>query len=168
LQTPIEGSRVFDRHETRQVFGHYKVSSEVTNRAKKYVRWLFVVIWMGVIFAFSAQPHSGAVTEKYLGSANVPVRKASHMAEYAILFSLCRWAAVGTIDGVLLLRWLPLMISALYACSDEYHQSFVPGRSASGSDVLVDCSGACLAWLLIIAREKLSAGRHDSAVEGSK
>ncbi|HEY9756031.1 MAG TPA: VanZ family protein [Oculatellaceae cyanobacterium] len=127
--------------------------------SNKAYRWVLVVLWMIVIFAFSAQPHSGAVTEKYFGAANVPIRKAAHMTEYAILFSLCRWAALGTVNGLILRRWAPLLISALYACSDEFHQNFVPGRSATASDVLVDCSGASLAWLLILAWQKVSVVR---------
>ena len=39
-----------------------------------------------------------------------------------------------------------------YAASDEWHQSFVPGRSASVGDFLLDCAGIALAltahWLL--------------------
>ncbi len=37
----------------------------------------------------------------------------------------------------------------LYACTDEFHQTFVPGRSGQFTDVLVDTSGAILASLLI-------------------
>lgn len=40
------------------------------------------------------------------------------------------------------------LIVFLYACSDEYHQSFVPGRYASLSDILADSLGA-LAFLTV-------------------
>ncbi|MFX7824800.1 VanZ family protein, partial [Acinetobacter baumannii] len=84
-----------------------EVNKKSPDNQKRYIRWLFVVLWMGVIFAFSAQPHSGAVTEKYFGSANVLIRKASHMSEYARLRALSRWAVFGTTNGAFIRRWLP-------------------------------------------------------------
>lgn len=44
---------------------------------------------------------------------------------------------------------LALLMAIAYAFSDEWHQSFVPGRSATFSDVLVDTSGALIGLLLI-------------------
>lgn len=41
--------------------------------------------------------------------------------------------------------------SLLYACSDEFHQSFIPGRSATLRDVLIDCIGICLAQVACAA-----------------
>jgi VanZ family protein len=38
-----------------------------------------------------------------------------------------------------------LVVSFLYACSDEYHQAFVPGRHASMDDVTIDTIGAWIA-----------------------
>jgi len=58
----------------------------------KLVRWSCVVVWMIVIFAFSHQPYSGKVTEKYFGGANVPIRKMGHVTEFMVLFLLVRWA----------------------------------------------------------------------------
>ncbi len=113
--------------------------------ANKLLRWACVIVWMAVIFFFSAQPHSGEVTKQYLGGLNVPIRKAAHMTEYAILFLLSRWAAFGTTGSTNLRAWLPVLLSVAYACTDEFHQSFVPGRSAQFSDVLVDSTGVLLA-----------------------
>lgn len=116
---------------------------------------LLSAIWMLVIFCFSHQAHSGRITEDYLGDANVPVRKFAHMFEYAVLAILYY--------RTLLLRAglnaqkhsnhsaanLALLMAIVYALSDEWHQSFVPGRSATFSDVLVDASGALIGLLLI-------------------
>lgn len=44
---------------------------------------------------------------------------------------------------------LALFMAIAYALSDEWHQSFVPGRSATLSDVMVDASGALIGLLLI-------------------
>lgn len=44
---------------------------------------------------------------------------------------------------------LALFLAIAYALSDEWHQSFVPGRSATLSDVMVDASGSLIGLLLI-------------------
>ena len=76
--------------------------------------------------------------------AELDIRKYAHMAEYALLAvsAVCFFTE-------LLLERIPkraALICAvfcfLYACSDEYHQLFVPGRSGQFTDVLVDMAGA--------------------------
>ncbi len=131
----------------------------------KAIRWISVLIWMAVIFAFSSQPHSGEVTQQYLGDFNVPVRKCAHMTEYMILYFLTRWSTVGTTDSALIRRLLPFILSVAYACTDEYHQNFVPGRSATVSDVMVDSIGVTIGCLLTLAFNAVTAklGRHKSA-----
>ncbi|PWM51701.1 MAG: hypothetical protein DBX60_06360 [Bacillota bacterium] len=57
---------------------------------------------------------------------------------------------------------IALVISLLYACLDEVHQSFVPGRAAQLQDVGVDAIGFCLAialrmaasYIVLVARAK--------------
>lgn len=120
-------------------------------RSNKWLAWVCVLAWMCVIFAFSAQAHSGEITEQYLGSFNVSVRKIAHMFEYFVLCGLLRWAYSATIVNLRNPRaWLyPFLTSALYAMTDEFHQSFVPGRSCTAGDVGVDSAGAlifCIAF----------------------
>lgn len=44
--------------------------------------------------------------------------------------------------------WLAMIIGILYGISDEYHQSFVPGRFSEVGDVIADAVGVILgAWL---------------------
>jgi VanZ family protein len=43
--------------------------------------------------------------------------------------------------------WI-LIIGCLYALSDEFHQSFVPGRTSELGDIIADCLGICMAVLL--------------------
>ena len=43
----------------------------------------------------------------------------------------------------------------LYACSDEFHQYFIPGRSMAFKDVLIDTSGGILGYIIITLFEKL-------------
>lgn len=80
------------------------------------------------------------------------IRKAAHMAEYAILavtvgyplyiFGKRRWR---------LILWSEV-ISVIYAMTDEFHQLFVPGRSGQITDILIDGCGAflgCIIFFLI-------------------
>lgn len=116
---------------------------------KQFLCWLPALGWMAVIFAFSSQAHSGEITEAYLHGANIFVRKMAHMAEYAVLAILYRRAMGGTTQA--------LLLTFLYAATDEWHQSFVPGRSASPIDVLVDTAGGFLGLsglLLVLAQAK--------------
>ena len=45
--------------------------------------------------------------------------------------------------------FLGLMGTALIASADEFHQSFLPNRTASPWDVLIDCSGALTLQLMV-------------------
>jgi VanZ family protein len=113
-------------------------------------RWILLVAWMLIIFLFSAQPHSGEITGHYLGILNIPIRKLGHVTEYGVLFTLA-YNAFGR-------GGLPAFIfSLLFAGSDEWHQSFVPGRTATMNDVAVDAVGMLIAWGLIAAVRRRSA-----------
>lgn len=121
------------------------------NRA--LLTWTVVCAWIIVIFLFSNQPHSGAVTEAYLGDMNVPIRKLAHISEFAILFLLTRLAVHSSEfstgwDGTRL-SVAAYMFTLANALFDEWHQSLVPGRSATLSDATVDMCGAMIAWLCI-------------------
>jgi len=112
------------------------------------------LVWMVVIFAFSHQAYSGRITEAYLGeTANVPVRKLGHVTEFGIL-SLLYWKTLVyflKVKGRELSPVLAIVFAFLgafaYACLDEWHQAFVPGRSSSFYDVLVDSSGMLVAMI---------------------
>lgn len=130
-----------------------------------FVRWILVVIWMGVIFAFSHQAHSSEATATYFGDFNVLVRKLGHISEFAVLFFLLRFALLGgnpvpvnandSQTQSKSRQWqaaitdktnlIAMGISVLYAASDEWHQSFIPGRSACIEDVLLDSSAVLAA-----------------------
>ncbi len=119
--------------------------------AKAKLAWSAVAVWILVIFLFSHQAYSGAITESYLHDANIPVRKLAHITEFAILFLLSRYAISKSTFSSL---WSNTRLSAVAyvftlanALFDEWHQSFVPGRSATLSDTAVDMFGAMLAWV---------------------
>jgi VanZ family protein len=102
------------------------------------LRWLAVVLWMGVIFTLSAIPSLSSPFEPLY---DVVLRKLAHMAEYAILTALLLWALrlhlTSRTHGLL----MAAVIALLYGCSDEWHQTFVPGREGSLRDVGVDALG---------------------------
>jgi VanZ family protein len=86
--------------------------------------------------------------EEYIEAMQYPIRKTAHMTEYAILCALIYIALF--VDGLgFIKRWITtLVITFLFACTDEIHQLMVPGRSGRFIDVLIDTTG-CLIALLI-------------------
>ncbi len=132
--------------------------------------WLPVLLWMVVIFSASSDrqsfQHSSRLIEPFLRwlwpdisntavhSIIVLIRKGAHVSEYAIL-TLLVWRLFRSpaVPGGRLSRWSDatrtLLVVALYAASDEFHQLFVPSRQASVWDVMIDTSGGVLALLLL-------------------
>jgi len=84
------------------------------------------------------------------------VRKCAHLAEYAVL-ALLLWRALRKPPqpDAPPRRWseagLALALVALYAASDEFHQTFVPSRQGCLSDVLLDTAGGALGLLCLWA-----------------
>jgi len=108
--------------------------------------WLLVVVWAGFIFALSATPNLRFVQADAL---DFVVRKAGHMAAFGILAVLL-WRAISYSKqrGALAVS---LVLTILYAASDEFHQSFTAGRHASPVDVGIDSAGAVAALLVLAA-----------------
>ena len=78
------------------------------------------------------------------------VRKCAHMTEYAIL-ALSLWFAFSFwTNSRKMLYFSTVLFSLLYASSDEYHQTFVRGRSGKVQDVLVDAVGIFLMTAVLI------------------
>ena len=64
---------------------------------------------------------------------------------------------------------IPIGVTFLYACTDEFHQLFVPGRAGRFTDVLIDTTGGIIMLLFIalvthVARKKHTAGTVKSKV----
>ena len=102
---------------------------------------------MAVIFAFSAR-HGGG----HLAAAEVVLRKLAHVGEYLVLAALLLRALRRSDVAAA----LPVAIAAAlaYAASDEWHQSFVPGRTATPRDVAIDGVGIALA-VIVATRTRL-------------
>lgn len=129
---------------------------------KKWISWGLVLAWMAVIFLFSAQPGdqsgelSGSLLQTILqfwqtlfpnSQPNLDIlhwviRKGAHFAVYFVLgFLNINALKASGIHGKK--AWLiAILIAIVYAISDEWHQSFVPGRGPAVKDVVIDTVGA--------------------------
>jgi VanZ family protein len=78
------------------------------------------------------------------------LRKVGHFTEYAILAALLWRALHGSFTALSrrLVSASTFVIAAAFAASDEFHQSFVPSRTSSAHDVMIDCIGALFAVVL--------------------
>lgn len=109
---------------------------------------LLAVGWMMLIFFLSSQPSLPAVS--FFSGADLLL----HAVFYAIL---CVFLARSFMDPQIR-NWnrvilLTILVTA-YGITDEYHQSFVPGRSASIWDVLADDVGGFLAAVILFWRDR--------------
>ena len=138
---------------------------------KKLVRWLPAAGWYAVIWYFSAktgtesQLMSDGVLEAFgYDIRNSPmdvtdllaflVRKGAHMAVFFALTGFLLFALWRPVKRPALRGAAALTLCGLLACLDEFHQTFVPGRSGMPRDVLIDLlGGVCflLLWALIRA-----------------
>jgi VanZ family protein len=114
------------------------------------LRWLPALAWMALIFVLSSQ--SGlAVSEDV--AVERPLRGVAHLVSFGILAGLLLVAISGIRRPGLAAVMLAFAGTALYAVSDEWHQSMVPTRSARVEDLAIDVIGAligpAIAWLLL-------------------
>jgi VanZ family protein len=91
-----------------------------------------------------------------LATIHFITRKIAHFTEYAILGFLAAWAFRSSPRPAISRRWFLICATlvVVYALMDEYHQSFVPSRTASIFDSLIDMAGGLTA-LLIVRRRKV-------------
>lgn len=84
------------------------------------------------------------------------IRKAGHLTEYAILALLARRAFVTSSKSSIQRRWfeLGLLLVTCYALLDEFHQSFVPSRTASIYDSAIDMAGGLIVLLFFKLYDK--------------
>ena len=134
--------------------------------------WLPPLAWMALIWIVSSDigsaDHSvgpfawiiGAVvpwaTPAQVELAHMAARKIGHMVEYAVLAAL--WFRTLYADRRLAgtqSALTALAISVAWAIVDEIHQSFVPSRTGSSLDVILDSTGATLILLILFARTSI-------------
>jgi VanZ family protein len=88
-----------------------------------------------------------------LVAAHFAIRKLAHFGEYAVLGLLCARAFRTSSHLFLQRHWFvnALLLVVVYALLDEYHQSFVPSRTGSVYDSLIDATGGLVALLFVRA-----------------
>jgi VanZ family protein len=143
---------------------------------KKYIKWFMLIVWIIIIFLFSNDP--AVVSDQksdfvislfdFLGMdlksifgkiANFVVRKAAHFTEYLILYVLI-YNAVKTEKISMKEHVVILFFVFLYACSDEFHQIFVPGRDGRFKDVIIDTLGGATALIFIKIGNNIKVKRN--------
>ena len=87
---------------------------------------------------------------KIVDRAQPIIRKMAHFSIYTLVgilimtfistYKLCLWKKFG----------ISILVGLIYAISDEYHQSFVPGRSAEIRDVLIDTTGVMFGIIIVL------------------
>lgn len=106
--------------------------------------WVPPLLWMALIYYGSAQPTLPSLSDSLLDSL---LKYGAHFVEYAVLAVLW-YRAIYSRFSHPMIQPLAFIIVIAYALSDEFHQSFVPGRSATWQDVAVDVIGGASALLV--------------------
>lgn len=138
------------------------------NNKRKIVCWILLISWMIIICVMSNQPanisdsQSIGVLELFAkvginvngifgDLANFVVRKCAHFLEYMILalFVLNVLKLYFNMKQVIIIT---IVFVFLYACSDEIHQLFVPGREGAIRDVIIDTCGGITLVLIKISK----------------
>ena len=86
------------------------------------------------------------------GLLDLIVKKGGHAFGYGLLALMYLRGIKGGREDILP-RWFYLawVMAVAYSATDEFHQSFVPGRHPAATDVMIDATGAAIA-LLIVSR----------------
>ncbi|HVB07300.1 MAG TPA: VanZ family protein [Candidatus Acidoferrales bacterium] len=149
------------------------------------MRWLArqwpVLLWAALIWILSTHWFTAGNTSRiifpilrflfphasraFLIHAHGFIRKCGHVTVYFV-FSLLLLRAIRNGRPGFTITWAlaVILIVFAYACVDELHQSFVPGRGVEFSDVLLDTAAGTFAQILaglwIAGREKRISERH--------
>lgn len=84
--------------------------------------------------------------KEFLDIFNLDIRKLAHFTIYLILGS-SYFLSFKSLDKKSAI--ISITLTFLYACTDEFHQGFVPGRGPALKDVFIDTLGGCLGIVLI-------------------
>lgn len=135
-------------------------------------RYAPLIIWLAFISIASSDGFSAGNTSRLIGpivlwlfpgtsherleTIHFITRKLAHFSEYALLAILAARAFSTSPSQRLQRLWfvLSLSIIVVYALLDEYHQSFVPSRTASIYDSFIDMSGGLTALAIIWWRKR--------------
>lgn len=141
-----------------------------------YLAMVCLLLWMIMIFSFSAQPVSESVglsrkvgqrmsewfvpgfkelpqaeQEAFIQEIDFGIRKTAHFFEYMVLGIWWGLLFMPAKKSVKLKIWAGVGASALCAAADEIHQLFVDGRTGRWQDVCIDTAGAATGILILFA-----------------
>ena len=151
----------------------HQSSKQIRPGGSRFWRYAPLLLWAVLIFIGSVNVLSAAhtslllravqwlfpnVRDESLAVFHLLVRKTGHLTEYAILATLAARAFRGSSHDLLRRHWfwVSLLLAMVYALTDEWHQSFVPSRTASIYDSLIDSVGALIALTIIWLRHRKS------------
>ena len=135
-----------------------------------FSRYFPLIAWLAFISFASSDEFNAGNTSRIIGPlilwlfpstspetlavVNVITRKIAHITEYAILGFLAARAFRTSPHPAIKQRWflICLALVVVYALLDEYHQSFVPSRTASIVDSLIDMAGGLTALIVVWKR----------------
>jgi len=151
------------------------------SRVPRFVsHYLPLIIWLAFISFASSDNFSASNTSRIIGPlilwlfpktspetlyvVHVIVRKLAHFTEYAILGFLAARAFRTSRHPAIKNRWFLICATLIvvYALMDEYHQTFVPSRTASIFDSMIDIAAGLIALLIVRKRTADSTHEHGS------
>ncbi len=112
---------------------------KIWTKKRLFKYWLPVVLWSSVIFMFSSLP-TNRTSQIYW--QDFIVKKTAHIVEYAIFTLLLYRALMESGIEKKKAGIYSIFLAILYGASDEFHQSFTPGREPTVRDVIFDTIGA--------------------------
>jgi len=115
--------------------------NHVIRPAQRIARLLVLVGWMALITFWSSQGNL-PIDQPILASALHGFQhRLAHAVAFGLLALLARWA----FDGLPRAALVAIMLTSAFGATDEWHQSFTPGRHAGADDWAMDTAFAVLA-----------------------
>ncbi len=113
------------------------------------------------IFGASPETLLKHKSKEFIEEINHVFRKISHGIVYLVLAVLLMFFLHSLNEHVLYYYYLiSVIVCFLYACTDEYHQTFVSGRTGQFSDIIIDCVGALFGCIIFKIMYKLIMKRR--------
>ena len=122
------------------------MASMSTKNIPGMVRWIPALVIMGIIFFASSRTASQI---PFFGQYDVLYKKGGHAIGYALLGIAYFFALPPRLSSGYRFS-IALLMVILFGLSDEFHQSFVEGRTSSMRDVVIDTAGAAFALLIAV------------------
>jgi VanZ family protein len=162
------------------------LKSAVAVRSDAWKAWLAAVLWLGLIAFESTNTLSAANTSRFLYPLlhfllgldlvhfltwHFFLRKTGHVIGYAVLSLLFFRAWKTTVPVIGNPPWsivwarIAFTMTALVASLDEWHQTFLPSRTGTVNDILLDSTAALAAQILIYAWMRMLGGRSQAPAQ---